>query len=331
MNYIMRKLKIKHLYIVGLLCVACNLITSCSDDELFSVDQRVYVNSGINGIVSLHLVDTPIGVITEQRTLGFPVVSSRELAADAEITFKVDESLVESYNTANNSEYKVLPASCYSIKNLVVRMKQGEFTSQDSVKIEIAKPEEVDLEEVYLLPLTISNLTTDDKGAQVSANLNTIYLKIDKEYKIYDESPISDDRLISKTGWTIFSNNGTSEGNMQNLIDGDVATPWLAYYSPIVVTIDTKVIQDIIGFAFCPYYGIYGTYYSAQTISVSASDDDNDYTDLVIDANVKADGNSQNPVYNYIKLYSSVKARYLRITFANPNSFVGLNEINLYK
>lgn len=331
MNYIMKTLKIKYLYIVGLLCMVCNLMTSCSDDELYSIDQRLYVNSGINSVVSLSLVDTPVGIITEQRTLGFPVVSSRELAADAEITFKLDETLVESYNTANETEYKVLPASCYTIKNLVINMKQGEFTSQDSVKIEITKPEDMNLDETYLLPLTISNLVTDDKGAQVSSNLNTIYLKVDKEYRVYNTDVISDDRLISKAEWTISSGNGTSEGRSQNLIDGDAKTPWLAYYSPIMVTIDTKILQDIVGFAFCPYYGMYGTYYSAKSVLVSASEDGDNYTELVTDVQVKSEGNKQNPAYNYIKLYSPVKARYIRVSFANSNSFVGLDEINLYK
>lgn len=331
MNYIMRKLKIKHLYIVGLLCVACNLITSCSDDELFSVDQRVYVNSGINGIVSLHLVDTPIGVITEQRTLGFPVVSSRELAADAEITFKVDESLVESYNTANNSEYKVLPASCYSIKNLVVRMKQGEFTSQDSVKIEITKPEEVDLEEVYLLPLTISNLTTDDKGAQVSANLNTIYLKIDKEYKVYNTDPISNDKLMNNTGWEITSSSRIYEGNVVNTLDGDPTTVWFVSSKTSVANLDMKEKLDINGFSFCPFYGRYSTStYSAKAVTVSISEDGVNYEE-VLTASLKTGGSKSSPELNYVGLYAPVKARYLRFEFTNTTSYVGVNLINLYK
>lgn len=331
MNYIMKTLKIKYLYIVGLLCMVCNLMTSCSDDELYSIDQRLYVNSGINSVVSLSLVDTPVGIITEQRTLGFPVVSSRELAADAEITFKLDETLVESYNTANETEYKVLPASCYTIKNLVINMKQGEFTSRDSVKIEITKPEDMNLGETYLLPLTISNLVTDDKGAQVSSNLNTIYLKVDKEYRVYNTDVISNDMLMNNAGWEIVSSSRIYEGNVVNTLDGDPATVWFVSSNTSVADLDMKTVQNINGFSFCPFYGRYSTStYSAKTVVISTSEDGINYEELLT-ASLKTDGSKYDPVFNYVGLYSPIKTRYLRFKFTNTTSYTGINLINLYK
>ena len=331
MNYSMEKMKIRHLYIAGLLCVLCGFMASCSDDDLYSMDQKVYVNSGINGILSLHLIDTPIGIVTEQKTLGFPVVSSRELAADAEITFKVNESLVESYNTLNEKEYKVLPASCYTIKNLVVKMKQGEFTSQDSVKVEISKLDDVELGETYLLPITMSSVVTDDKGLQVSANLNTIYLKIDKEYRIYSSDAISEDKLMDNTGWSITSSSRVYDGNVANTMDGKPNTVWFVSSSTSIADLDMKAEQTINGVSFCPYYGVYSTStYSAKGVTISTSTDGVNYEEL-LSASLKTDGSLSAPAYNYLGLYSSVKTRYLRFTFTNTTSYVGINLINLYK
>ncbi len=466
MNYIMRKLKIKHLYIVGLICVTCNLLTSCSEDELYSKDQRVYVNSGINGVLSFHLVDSPEGII--KRTLGFPVVSSRELAVDADISFKVDESLLESYNDRNSTEYKILPPNCYDAKNLIVKMKQGEFSSQDSVKIEITKPEEVEFDEEYLLPLTISNLSTDDKGVQISENLHTIYLKIDKRYNsigrdvsmtmidspigilknvfdfpvissevfeadavisfetdeslvesyntvhktnykplqsscfalrnftvnmkqgeattqdlveveitkpealelsetyllpfviskvmvggsevqadvdkniiylkidkkymTYSSDAIPDAELMDTEDWSIESSARIYEGNVNNLLDNNPATYWFVSSAAPVVNLDIKTEQVINGFSFCPYYGTFSaSTYSAKSVTISISKDGITYEEIVTAASLKAAGNASNPAFNYVSLYTPVKARYLRFNFTNPAGYTGTNLINLYK
>lgn len=133
---------------------------------------------------------------------------------DISVQVGVDEDAVEAYNALNGTQYKLLPASAYTLTPMPVMIEAG--NSSVEVDVELIT-ENVDYDD-FLLPLTI----IETSRFTVDPALSTYYLTVSRPAERLD-----------RTGWSIvdFSSEeaygeGAGQGVAATLLDGNSTTFW---------------------------------------------------------------------------------------------------------
>ena len=96
---------------------------------------------------------------------------------DIEVTFKVDETLVQEFNSKNGTNYAVLPQNSYTLQKNKSIIKKGEVTSEP-LKIKVKTKGFLEGFKQYLLPVTIAQLSKD---VPLNANLKTAYFLVEAQ------------------------------------------------------------------------------------------------------------------------------------------------------
>src|SRR6185312_2638325 len=92
-------------------------------------------------------------------------------ASPIKVTLGIDTSLIAAYNTANGTNFQLLPKDAYSIASTSLTIPQGEQYATTTLNVYQSK---VDPAKSYLLPVSI----TDASGKLLTSNLNTLYFNI---------------------------------------------------------------------------------------------------------------------------------------------------------
>lgn len=318
----MKKLILNNMLTKSLALLSVLAYFSCSDD-LESKDLKVYL-SPLNGQDDWEiLVNHP--ALEGKLVMKLPVRSTRELVADANVIATIDESLVAPYNEQHGTEYKLLPATLASITTEVLFAKESN-ESKDSLGF--VCPDVKKLEEPgYILPITLSSLSSSDKGVAISSNLNTVYyvLKV-KEYCMYNtDAPIG--TLKDRTGWKV--TDATNGNEYPTLLDGNYQSGFSGTYTPII-TVDMGKVSLINGFRFTPRNS---NSFDLEKIVVDISENGQDWTslrDLVLNTPT-APGVGQKVGYQSVRFYETWSARYVKITTSRTDlkSSFGLSEIDI--
>jgi hypothetical protein len=134
------------------------------------VDAIYIAQSAITPEVKLKL-DGSIGTTT------ITAESSKPVSEDVNVTFSIDNSLIDEYNRKMSSNYVLYPADQYSITNNGnVKITKGMVTS-DNLTITVNNWSGYDDAKKYMIPIVMTQAT----GAQpILTQSNTAYIIIDK-------------------------------------------------------------------------------------------------------------------------------------------------------
>ncbi|TZF86024.1 DUF1735 domain-containing protein (plasmid) [Pedobacter sp. BS3] len=96
---------------------------------------------------------------------------------DIEVSFKVDNSLVQDFNTKNGTDYAVMPQGSYELQTTSATIKKGELKTAP-LKIKIKTAGSLEAFKQYLLPVSIEQVSGN---LPVNENLRTSYFLVEAQ------------------------------------------------------------------------------------------------------------------------------------------------------
>jgi hypothetical protein len=163
------------------------------------------------------------------------------------VQFSTDASLVAQYNSANFTDYPLLPANSYSLEqSSSVIPAKGQGTPPLRLKIHTDKLDGVG---GYLLPVTVA---VKEGQGQLKEALSTTYFLINANY---ETNPFAD---LDRSAWQVkaFSsdeNENAGGGRVRHALDGNLDTFWTTAWRatkpgpPHFITVDMGSNQKIKG------------------------------------------------------------------------------------
>jgi hypothetical protein len=317
----------------GMLMIAVALIGGCKDNIGYDVTgdaiNRVYINTQSEYVntFNLSVLHTPLSS-TGNIAASFPVQCTQNAAADLKVTLTVDTTLISAYNKANSTNYSKIPDGLLVLSNNVLTIPKGTMNSNDSLSIAIPSIDDGELTSAgYLVPIKISTISSIDNTV-ISSNLNTVYLVIGTSWTNCYSSPALTDMvgtLVStRTTWNATLNIPLSYGALSNLFDNNTKTYW--YVSPAqkcALTVDmSAVYANITGIRISSY----STSYGLTQMNIYSSNDGVNWVSQGMATLSTASS------YQYIKFYSAISARYLKLEIVgwHSSSYVIMSEFSIY-
>ena len=185
------KLLYKYFLIIGL----SSLLFSCDDDIEIpggnpQVFDRVYMPAAVRNpnMVTLKMADSIQNVVYGANFSGFGYPET-----DIHVQFEVNESLVDSFNQKNGTDYPILPAISYQLSQTSAIITEGEIAT-DPLIIGINPKNSLDLFKDYLLPVSISEINSD---YQLNEELRTAYFVVQASLDFADYLD------FDRSGWSI--------------------------------------------------------------------------------------------------------------------------------
>jgi hypothetical protein len=201
---------------------------SCSDKvtlppQPLSDYEKIYMPQAVNNPVKkvLQITDSAQVIIYGANYGGqdYP-------AQDIQVDFAINESLVDSFNLKNNTQYKPLPANSFSFTQTSAIIQKGTLaTTPLEIKISTSGANAPEVLTDYLLPVTIS---VSKGNIKVNEDLRTTY------YLIRSQPNLNDYPDYSRTLWTVggFSSEEPAEaqwgngGQALHTLDDNTGTFW---------------------------------------------------------------------------------------------------------
>jgi hypothetical protein len=241
--------------IILLLATCTLLLAACHDkydlpSQPLSNYTKIYMPEAVNNPVTytLKITDSPQAIVYGANYGGqdYP-------AQDIPVTFTVNNALVDSFNTANNTSYAVMPDGAYLLAKASSMIPRGQLTTGPlELTIRTNGAGSIEALKNYLLPVTLSSTS-----ARVNGSLQTTF------YTIKAQPDLKDYPNFDRTSWTIIdfssqeaSGEGASNGRAIFALDGDPNTYWHTQWQggqpgpPHFVTIDMGETKIIHGLAF---------------------------------------------------------------------------------
>lgn len=206
-------LKIPYLFIgIPALCL---VIASCNKPDVITSanEGNIYMPAAATtGSYPLLLADTaqtiPFGAA--YGGLSYP-------GTDITVSFKIDSTLVSSYNTAHRTSYRILPAATYQVPSLTAVIKAGQ-TSSNTLAIKVTTTT-LSKSFKYIIPVSITTTT----GGNIDSSLRTTYFTIDTIQRLEKD-------ITSQAVLTVSKDNGGGAGageGSRKLVDGDYNSKFL--------------------------------------------------------------------------------------------------------
>jgi hypothetical protein len=195
-------------------------MTSCNKPDVvtYSKEGAIYMpKAAVTNSNRLLLTDT-----AQTITFGAAYGGLNYPNKDITVSFKIDSSLIGSYNVQNSTSYVLLPAFSYEIPSLTGLIKSGQTGSNVlSVKVITNK---LDRALKYILPITISSVSS----GSIDSSLHTAYFTIDTIQRLENDITALGRLAVSK------DNDGganATEGSV-HLVDNDINTKFLVSNFP---------------------------------------------------------------------------------------------------
>ena len=327
-----------YIYNLLLLILTLGVFQSCDKaDEINTVGLKVYVNTGISPInnYSFHITHTPTTSVANYSELKFPLKTTRASIVDILGEVEIDNDIIDAYNEANGTKFEKCPEGLFQMSKSVT-IKAGNAESSDSIKFELTDLTQLKSISGYMVPIKISNIQTSDIGAQISSNMNFIYLFITAETNNIDLNATTiDGDVIDKSDWSVEAvgtYNATYKA--ENAIDGSNISVWFytATRNPSI-TIDMSREQIVKGLRLVPNYNAFNKTYAFKRFEVDTSLDGTTWAkhgkSNVFEIPV---GSASSPDYRVVKFYSQVNARFIRLRMTeNHAGWGGISEIEAFK
>lgn len=322
-------MKIKNIILLcGGLLATTTLFTSCSKDKTYDFDgidyQRVYIQNP-NTTKSGTVLKTPVGYIS-----GFSgkvaVQTTGAMTTPTDVTVAVDKSLVDSYNSANNTKYEVIPDGVVSLEKSNLTVAAGKVVS-DTVSLAVAEDgySKLKADVSYLIPVTIQQAGGSDAHLAQEARFRTNYFVLkymETTSLIRPEGSASD--LIGKPStdengqtWKCIAAEDLDPEGFAGLFTGDSwDRSWTFLSGKDVLTasftVDLGASHKIGGFSVASYL--------LKSMDIQLSSDNSKWTDVGDTKDAHAIQDSDwNTWYGF---YASIPGRYVKITLSlDPNSW----------
>lgn len=152
--------------------------------------------------------------------------------SDIQVHFSVNSALVDSFNTANGTNYKMMPAAGYKLSQKTAVIPAGNVKTKP-LKLKIKTIGILQTHTNYLLPIS---LDTND-GIKINKDLQTTYFLINAHFILFDRSD-----------WKVIDVDSHQENpNLpgKNTIDGNPNTFWHTMYSPQKPPLPHHIIIDM--------------------------------------------------------------------------------------
>ncbi|RZK16292.1 MAG: DUF1735 domain-containing protein, partial [Flavobacterium sp.] len=277
-------LNIRVIIITFFAVVLLSVFQSCSEKETFDVtgdtETRVFVNTeGRNSLVNLKnsytytIQHTLEGSTSDAEIMAkFPVLSTKPVNSSVTVNAEVDNSLVETYNTANNVSFEKLPSGVLNLTKMSATIEQGSSISLDQILVSIDKSKLAELKSpAYLLPIKLSSISNN--SALISINYQTAYIVINtKEVLVKPNVPATGmfgTLATNYSTWAITANATPNTGTLTQMFDNNLTTRWGFATQPVTINADMMETKNIGGFRLFAYRAATGFLFSNVTVSVS--------------------------------------------------------------
>lgn len=333
---IMKKINIFRNKYANLVLLLIFILGSCTDEMNYDVTgdttNRVYLNDGSKTVNNYNsyvfsVIHTPAGSVGEVKA-AFPVRCTQEANTETTATLEIDNSLVDTYNTNNSTDYKKVPDGFAELSTTMLSIAKGGLESADSLIVTIPTAKFSQLTETaYMLPIRISALNTAQNTA-ISSNMNTIYLIINTTVSnCYDrpgESDMVGEMVADRSAWTATIDVNLWRGPLSNMFNGNTRSYW-GVRPPEECNLVVDFGAELTGITGLQIH-TYSSSYNLSTIKVYASNDNVNW-DSQGTANL-ATGNS----YQYIKFYSPVTTRYIKFDIVGwvSSNYILMTDFNVY-
>lgn len=330
----MRKILKARYYITAcVMALVAISFQSCSEEESFDVvgssENKVYLNTQSWNPVNMpknsvifNVTNTPLGSIvanTGKVEMKLGVQCTHPAASDIKVKLELDNSLVM-------EGFKILPSGVsVATDKTELTIPKGDIWSMDSMTISV-NTDDLDLLEAdsYMVPVKITTVT----NAGVSANLKNAYVVINAQESNCYENPAQGDmvgQIVSnRSAWSASLSVPPSSGALTRLFDGNTRNYF--FVTPAArcqLTVDLAAeYTNITGVRIHSYSASYGL----TSIDVYSSADGENWT---------SQGNavlSTSSSYQYIKFYSPINARYIKLDVKGWRSptYVIMAEFDIY-
>jgi hypothetical protein len=177
----------------GLFAVSSLFFVSCDrgveDGDIVidgSSQNLIYFSVNSANTLSYAVVHTPVGDFGNFEAK-FPVKIQRATTQATTVNVAVDNSLVDTYNKAHNTEYVPVPDGVIDMSKAVAHIKVDTIASYDSVSVVLPESALSKLtEKGYLLPLKISDVSGEGTG---SVERGIMYVIITTSTSLINDSP----------------------------------------------------------------------------------------------------------------------------------------------
>lgn len=331
-------------YFIG--CVAVAAFLSCNKDESFDVkgdpDTVFFTNSESPGNMPVNsanytVVNIPDGAAWTNLSSTLPsniklaVFATKPVSQDVTISAQLDNSLIASYNAANNTDYKELPAGILNTQSLSARIAQGATTSVDSLTIAVDPANLKSLtEKAYMAPIKLTTVSNGSVG-KITSNtaIQAVYVVLSTELRQIRFLATAADvtgTLQSRTGWNVGFT--PAPGTSGNILDGLTTTFTRWGTTPGQVDLDMLSTKAVTGLRL---YTTTSTTLIPTQVEVYTSVDGINYD--LIGSPLRANLTFATP-YNYVLFYRAIQARYIRLRLSYTTSTntqnTRLTELDVY-
>ena len=137
------------------------------------------------------------------------VKATRRCPKDVTMRLAIDTALVKAYNATHGTAYYAVPASCVTLEDSDVTIKQGEALST-AAQVKVLNTDGFIEGATYVIPVTISEVKGD--GGEVIESSRTIFLQISRIISFYaldnnlnasSNYIFPDDKMVNLTNYTI--------------------------------------------------------------------------------------------------------------------------------
>lgn len=108
--------------------------------------------------------------VTFDLMVNYTIPDQKNMVEDIPVDLAVDEALVDSYNKTNGSSYLLIPSSCYTLPEVVIK-KGVRLWKQDFV----VNTTGLEAGKRYILPIIIKSVPSN---YLISGNFGVVYLRI---------------------------------------------------------------------------------------------------------------------------------------------------------
>ncbi len=170
----MKNIKLNRIVI----CVLLIMAMSCKDDDFGNIEEmKIYVpaigpsyNSISGNVVVLRNEMLP------GNDLKFPVLSTRPVPKDVQVTAIIDTTLISVYDSIYGKQSPQIPDGLFSLTNNTITIDEGQAVSKDSISLSLKEgasvPENVDS---FVVPVVIS---TFESPVPTSETRNIMYINV---------------------------------------------------------------------------------------------------------------------------------------------------------
>jgi len=292
------------------------VIGSCNKPDIVksSKEGAIYmpVAASSNSKLALLLADTaqvvPFGAA--YGGLNYP-------AKDIAVSFKIDSTLISTYNALHGTSYIMLPAFSYIIPTLSAVIKAGQ-TGSNTLPINIIT-KNLNQGGKYILPITIASVSS----GSIDSNLHTTYFTIDTIERLQkDITSLARLAVSIENG----GGSGANEGSPK-LVDGDYNSKFLFSFNPSFWAQLQFPTAQIIG-AYTITSGNDSPDRDAVNWNLTGSNDGTTWTTLDTKAGMVFPGRNQTIRYEFINHTGYTYYR-LNITKNNGSDAVQISEWRL--